>query len=282
MSTLRSVVVPLFAAFAGCRACDRAPEGPPAELRCEHPDADRSCFVAVAGGTFLRGAQASAPGAPGYDPAAADDEGPPAELGVEPFWMLRDEATADLYRRCLEAGACPPDAVSAGGFGTWDRPEQAHHPLNKISWHGADAACRWLGGHLPSEAQWELAARGPEARRFPWGDDPRCAAFDHTDRSGGRTQAVADCAQPRVVTAPETRHPTPEGLRGLAGNVWEWVDDWYAADAYTTGRPATGTRKVQRGGGWTSTDPLEFRSAGRASLPPDGQYNDVGFRCVWP
>lgn len=174
------LVVWLLAGCMGSVPSEQAapvPEAPPVPSDrpglCEG-DGSRDCFVELPGGSFLMGAQATAPDQPGYDPAARPEEGPPRQVTVGPLQVLRTEASVALFERCVAAGACAPASVSTGGYSNFGEPTRRAHPINGITWEGARALCAWMGGRLPREAEWEYAARGPEGRRFPWGSDPTC------------------------------------------------------------------------------------------------------------
>lgn len=157
--------------------------------------------------------------------------------------------------------------------------DEADHPVSGVTWEDAAAYCAWRDGRLPTEAEWELAARGTEGRLYPWGNESGEQA-NYADRSDG--------------TLPVGSFPdagSPFGLQDMAGNVWEWTADWYSPSYYQaspaenpTG-PADGEAKVARGGGFRLLDILgldEARSTHRLPLPPDVQSADVGFRCVVP
>jgi formylglycine-generating enzyme required for sulfatase activity len=258
---------------------------PPAEMRCDGPKLSSGCFVEVKGGTFLMGAQATDAAAPGYDADAAPDEGPPHEVTVSSFWIQRNEVTASEYALCVENRWCSEEAVTTGGFSNYGDEARRQYPINGVTWEGARRYCEWYGSRLPTEAEWEYAARGTDGRRFPWGDKKMCGVMSAS--GGGDLRNVEEsCELDGTVPMGRLRGNSAFGARGMANNVWEWVSDWYADDAYArhasknpTG-PETGERRVQRGGGWTSIDPVELRSAARGSLKPDEQVNDVGFRCV--
>jgi formylglycine-generating enzyme required for sulfatase activity len=277
------VRVGLIAACASCSPCREAGTAPPAELQCEVKRAF-DCYVEVGAGSFLQGAQSVDPASPGYDPQAAPEEGPPRQVSLPGFWIHKYEVSAAQVERCQAAGACRPEDAARGGLSNIGREGHGHHPANSITWRGASDVCRWLGARLPTEAEWEYAARGPEALRFPWGDLPRCVGVDPSaSRSHVEAQAAeASCERQGTSSPADLRQPGPFGTLGMAGNVWEWVEDWYADDSYRRDAPpAEGTLRVQRGGGWTSADPLEFRSAARGRMDPEAKLHDVGLRCVW-
>jgi formylglycine-generating enzyme required for sulfatase activity len=266
-------------------------QAPPEPWQCDRDGQilaviSQACFVQVPGGRFVMGAQATDPTGAGFDPRAEAHEGPVHEVAVEGFWIQRREVNAALYTACLQAGWCKADEVSqGGGFDTVGDPNRGGLPANGVSWHGAVRLCDWLGGRLPTEAEWEFAARGPEGRRYPWGREAGCGfEGSWSDRQRAGEDHDVPCLSEGPRPTHEPRLGSPFGVFGQAGNVWEWVDDWYAPDAYARHpeRPATGDRKVQRGGGWLNASAWELRSAARGAVPPDQKLQDVGLRCVWP
>jgi formylglycine-generating enzyme required for sulfatase activity len=244
-----------------------------------------ACFYKVDGATFKMGAQSADPRGPNYDPDAEPDEAPVRDVTVSSFWIQRNEVAAITWRHCVEAGVCKAaDAMAAGALLNASDEARNEHPANGVSWAGANTLCGWLGGRLPTEAEWELAARGTDGRRFPWGNDATCGySRDRLGREGETANAVCTGTGTRLVT--DNPLTGIGGATHLAGNVWEWTADWYAPydPAQTTDPrgPAAGKSRVQRGGGWLSESPREMRSAGRAAVPPDQLLPDVGFRCVW-
>jgi sulfatase modifying factor 1 len=261
----------------------------PARYQCDAPGADLDCFDYVPGGTFWRGAQASDPAAPGYDPDAAPEEGPPREVTVRPFWMQRYELNGTAFGHCVKGGWCSVDDVlTEGPLANYGRDEQRERPINGITWEGAVKACAFFSSRLPTEAEWEFAARGTDGRRWPWGNEPGCGtgSINETAR-WSLTVKADDCNHQGTLLPRELRGEGPFKTTGLAGNVAEWVSDWYAPDAYRSADavdpqgPSSGAARVQRGGGWTEHDPLALRSAARAAMPPQAKLPDVGVRCVW-
>ena len=245
-----------------------------------------NCVVRVSGGRFTMGAQHKDPKAPAYDPDAGDDEAPPHPVKVDSFFVLLTEVTTAQYERCLKAGACKEkDVLAIGGTFNAHQNGRFAHPVNGVSWFGARDYCAWLGGRLPTEAEWEYAARGDDGRRYPWGDDAATCDYAHMGRVGDQG-GCAEGGTQEVWMLPRKGRPQ-NGLLGLAGNVWEWTADWYDEGYYAKSPvenprgPETGTRRVQRGGSFSSRSPAELRSAYRAALEPDLRLDDLGFRCVF-
>jgi formylglycine-generating enzyme required for sulfatase activity len=240
---------------------------------------DLACLRRVEGGTFLMGAQSVDSGAPGHDDAAATDEGPTRAVTIASFYAMHMEVDVRSYTHCVKVGACrAEDTLATGGYFNYGHPLRDAHSINGVSWFGAQRYCAWLGARLPTEAEWEFLARGEDGWRFPWGNElPDCSPNRNRLR-------------PQVCPTDGTRAPAHQflasatNLAAMGGGLWEWVADWYgpyaAGAASNPGGPEEGDARVQRGGSWATDDPLEYRAAYRASMPPESQSSDVGFRCV--
>ncbi|MCB9681582.1 MAG: formylglycine-generating enzyme family protein [Alphaproteobacteria bacterium] len=155
------------------------------------------CFVHLPATEIQQGAQATDPNAPGHDPHARADEAPVRARTVDAFWLQADEVSAGDYAACLDAGWCDPDEVLLdGGLATVRRPGREHLPAVGVSWAGAVRYCAWRGARLPTESEWERAARGAEGRRFAWGDAVRCGQVDAATaraQAAGSSQLVDAC-----------------------------------------------------------------------------------------
>jgi formylglycine-generating enzyme required for sulfatase activity/tRNA A-37 threonylcarbamoyl transferase component Bud32 len=228
--------------------------------------ADGMVMVYVPGGTFQMGSDES-------DPDAYDDEFPQHSVTLDGFWIDRMEVTNAQYRQCVEAEACQAPTTCDWGEPTYGKAAKTHHPVVCVDWSAAVDYCEWAGARLPTEAEWEYAARGPDGLIYPWGNSPPDNTLLNYAESVGATTEVGSY---------------PDGASwckalDVAGNVWEWVADWYddyppEAQANPAG-PETGENKVLRGGGWgVIQDPV--RAAYRNSDSPGARYHFVGFRCV--
>lgn len=200
-----------------------------------------------------------------------EEEGPVHEVYLDAFYIDRFEVTNAQYMIFLNAtGNRPPTTWGKPGFDLTDQP------VTGISWEAAYDYAAWAGKRLPTEAEWEKAARGVDGRQFPWGDEwseGRCQA-------GGKDSSSGPAS---VDSHPEGA--SPYGCYDMAGNVWEWCADWFSPDYYSQSEsqnptgPQEGSWHVLRGGGWDSP-PDEVRTTLRRGGCPDGGYSCAGFRCV--
>ncbi|MFT7625216.1 MAG: sulfatase activating formylglycine-generating enzyme [Myxococcota bacterium] len=220
-------------------------------------------WQSLAGGTFEMGStQGHASGRP------------PHPVTLAPFALTHSEVTSAQYDACVVAGQCDP--TRAGGACNARQPERAEHPVNCVDWYQAAAFCKWAGGRLPTEAEWEFAATAAGTRRFPWGDQaPDCTRAVMQDEAPGcGTGTTAPvCSRPAGLSA--------DGLCDLSGNVWEWTADWFAHDAYATNTsPTTGMERVDRGGGFRIAEARFLQARYRHKITPDARAADLGFRCA--
>lgn len=215
------------------------------------------------------------------DEAMLADERPARAVHVPAYLIDRTEVSQDAYRRCVAAGACAPSAASDGDV----RIGQPEHPVVQVTWHDAGAYCRFVGGALPSEAQWERAARGGSARAFPWGHvfNSRLANYGAAD--GGESELDGYRHAAPVTAYPDGR--SYYGALNMAGNVWERVQERYegvgatAQPSASALAPAGPGARVLRGGSFRSP-PFTLRTTFRAHLGEDQRRPDVGFRCAYP
>jgi len=220
---------------------------------------DDVAMVTVPAGEFLMGSD---------DPGADPDEQPASKTFVDRFQIDRVEVTNARYHRCVEAGACSRPI----GASSYPDSRKADYPVSPLSWQQALAYCRWAGKRLPTEAEWEKAARGPDGRRYPWGDE-----FDSRRVSTDRTHGAS-----RVGSYPAGA--SPYGALDMAGNVWEWTSSLfrpypYRADDGREDQNAQGSR-VNRGGSWFYGPP-HLRASYRATANEGyRRTDDLGVRCA--
>jgi formylglycine-generating enzyme required for sulfatase activity len=200
----------------------------------------------------------------------SDREKPRHRVHLDAYAIDKYEVTNALYKRFM-------DATNRAAPLYWNDAKWngATQPVVGVSWHDADAYCKWAGKRLPTEAEWEKAARGTDGRKYPWGDQ-----WDASRANSGESKLEK--------TVPVGSYPSgvsPYGAHDMAGNVWEWVADWYGEDYYKQAPernphgPTSGERRVLRGGSWDYST-LFLRSAARFNYPPDTWYSFIGFRCA--
>jgi formylglycine-generating enzyme required for sulfatase activity/tetratricopeptide (TPR) repeat protein len=235
---------------------------------------DEMVMVYVPAGNFLMGSD------PLLDKLATEEETPQHTVNLDAYWIDQTEVTFGQYERYLVE-------TSADTNETGFQPAISDYPAVGITWTEADAYCRWLSdgeflGRLPTEAQWEYAARGPDSRIYPWGNE-----FDEERLNFGHTSIFLRLAP--VGSFPEGASWV--GAKDMAGNAWEWVADWYgfysASPKENPTGPERGVAKILKGGSWANSQQF-MRSAYRGVSYPDGNQPDsnvntiitYGFRCV--
>jgi formylglycine-generating enzyme required for sulfatase activity len=204
------------------------------------------------------------------------DSKPRHRVAVKTFQMAKTLVTNKQYKACVAAGACAATSDQGDDFKGDDQP------VVRVDWDQAQAFCEWVGGRLPTEAEWEYAARsGGKEKKHPWGDEePTCewAVWGQGGKGCGRNATWPVCSKPAG--------NTEQGLCDMAGNVWEWVQDWYhgsyhgaPSDGSAWESPA-GSSRVARGGSWRGEQPRCFHAAFRGYDDPRNQRHDLGFRPV--
>lgn len=219
------------------------------------------------------------------------DEEPPHDVFLDAFWIDQTEVTVRMYYLCVEAGVCkePISKTSSTHSNYYGNAEFNHYPVIYVDWDMAGTYCGWVDRRLPTEAEWEKAARGPDGNIYPWGNtfDGTLVNFCDTNCPFSANKSFNDGY---VEISPVGNYPSGKSVYGaldMAGNVWEWVNDWYS-DTYYAGSPKSnplgpdsGQYRVLRGGSWYDLV-NSSRSTNRLRNYPPGTVDliGVGFRCA--
>ncbi len=224
------------------------------------------------------------------DAEARDNEKPRHQVFVDTFEIDKDPVTSARWKRFMDAGGyreqsywstegwkwrserkvTQPDSWEAANF---RRPDQ---PVVGVSWYEAEAFCRWAGKRLPTEAEWEKAARGTDARKYPWGNEWDSTRVNRNESKIGKTTPVGQYPN----------GASPYGVRDMTGNGWEWAADWFDASYYRQSPkrnpegPDSGQYRVLRGGAW-NFNPIFLRAAFRDNYAPATRNSYIGVRCAW-
>jgi len=257
-------------------------------------------LIHVPRGSFAMGSDA---------PEADPDERPVHEVELGAYFIAKNEITNEQYRRFTRATGYPePSFPDYRGYDDWPeewvrryeelaaqmgRPfrELPDHPVGNVTWEDAQAYCRWAGLRLPTEAEWEFAARGQELRQYPWGSNSSegRANWSGNDEGlrkwfseGGKTDWLWDGYLFSAPVGSFLEGAGPLGTLDQAGNVWEWTSDWYATDyaggqVRDPGGPETGSERAIRGGSWENRTTV-LRGANRSSYRPSRRNIYLGFR----
>ena len=296
---------------------------PTQSLTAREPEADKyDRMVPLAGGTFLMGTDIQ-------ESFAADGEGPVREVTLAPFAIDRYPVTNDLFRKFVDAtgyltesetfgwsfvfyahipkaryAELVRDTVAAAPWwcqvpgAKWDAPEgpgsslegRGNYPAVHVSWNDAQAFCAWAGTRLPTEAEWEFAARGGLVQKlYPWGDKLRVNGKHMCNIWQGEFPAHDTGEDGYAGTSPVDAYPPNAfGLYSMTGNAWEWCADWFSPDHHLTASrvnpqgPEMGTGRVMKGGSFLCHKSYcnRYRVAARSSNTPDSGTSNIGFRCA--
>ncbi len=196
---------------------------------------------------------------------------------LDAFWIDQTEVTNAMYAMCISAGACqPPGHTNSLNHKLYYGEDQfADYPVIYVNWNQANAYCKWAGRQLPTEAQWEKAARDTDGRTYPWGEGMDCQKAN-----------INGCVGDTTAVGSYPAGASPYGALDMAGNVQEWVADWYGASYYSSSPkrnptgPASGDTKILRGGSCDVDIYNGGRSAYRTYCGTDCSLSDIGFRCA--
>ena len=259
--------------------------------------------VYIPAGSFLMGSKND-------DMEADADEKPEHNITLASFEIDKTEVTVEMFAQFVNATQYRTDAERQGwGYvlqgERWEKISGAYwrnpfgssagidqlkqHPVTQMSWNDAFAYCAWLGKRLPTEAEWEKAARGVDGKIFPWGNYPPADGLlnfaDQSLNTSWAVKTVNDTARATSPVGSYLKGASTYGVLDMAGNAWEWVADWYDASYYASSTtnnptgPASGQDKVARGGSWSNAANL-VRSTYRLHNPPNTVGGNVGFRCA--
>jgi len=204
-------------------------------------------------------------------------EKPVHQVYLDAFWIDKTEVTNKMYSSCVEAGVCEelPDKSSHIHSNYYGNAKYDNYPVIHVDWNMAKTYCEWVDRRLPTEAEWEKAARGVDGRIYPWGNGAPSASLLNFNNKAGDTTEVG--AYPDGAS--------PYGALDMAGNVWEWVADWFSDTYYASSPksnplgPDSGEFRALRSGSWYWGEHY-VRTAFRNRVDPTGQDLNIGFRCA--
>ena len=249
------------------------------------PDTDdEEKMVSIPAGPFLRGCNTA------LDGDCFSDEYPYRQLRLSAYRMDTHEVTTGEYRACVQAGGCLDTNLNYDQTScNYAQTGREDHPINCVDYDQAQAYCLWSGKHLPTEAQWEKAARGSDGRIYPWGNTP-LPSCTHTVMNNG---TLSGCGEGRTsLVGSRPLGISPYGVLDMTGNVYEWTNDWWS-DTYYGIAPENDPQgpsnddgvliyRVLRGGSWSNINTAKLRASSRFVNSPTARSLNLGFRCAHP
>jgi formylglycine-generating enzyme required for sulfatase activity len=282
---------------------------PPPAGATQISDKDGMMMVYVPAGEFQMGAIES-------DSGAQSSEKPQHTVFLDAFWIDKTEVTNAMYEQCVKEGGCkaPSNSSSKTRSNYYSSDDYAGYPVIHVSWSDAQSYCEWAGRQLPTEAEWEKAARGEDTRPFPWGDNLNCSKANywgyatHTEtktkyyrRYGYRWYEEFEievendfgCSKDTTTVGSNPDGASVYGVLDLIGNVGEWVADWFGESYYASSPsenptgPGSGSSRAIRGSlnftvTGTDSDFWIITLTNRSSADPGNTANNIGFRCAYP
>ena len=230
-------------------------------------------MVFVPAGEFMMGCNEK------VDKECDDSAKPYHRVYLDAYYINKFEVTVSEYRKCVNAGKCnAPVSKSDNKYCNWGYLDRGNHPVTCVDWSQAIAYCEWAGKRLPTEAEWEKAARGTDERVYPYGNQFDC---------GKSCNSVSPCSHNSTCPVGSyAQDKSPYGVMDMAGNVWEWVSDWYVGDYYSNSPsnnpegPSSGSHRVLRGGSRAPLNPEGLRASSRGGGNPAVRTLLNGFRCA--
>jgi len=247
-------------------------------LGCVDSPTDRGGpMCEVSSGPFMMGCNDE------VDDECLEDEHPYHEVALDRYLIDHHEVTVADYRECADAGVCEEPSWGWGfWFCNYDNEDRGDHPQNCVEWFDARDYCEWVGKRLPTEAEWEKAARGTDGRKYPWGSTPRVscdyAVIDNGEDGCGENHTWPVCSKPKGVG--------PYGNCDMIGNNYEWIADWYDPGYYASSPkenprgPEEGELRVLRGGSW-NRQWERARASHRVGYSPAENPYCRSFRCAY-
>jgi formylglycine-generating enzyme required for sulfatase activity len=256
----------------------------------EQPDVDYGTgtpgeMVDIPAGEFQMGCN------PAVETECYINERPYHAVTLSAYKIGKYEVTVGEYQKCITNGACNNNGEyyhyntkSADSYCNLGATGKDDHPMQCVTWYGAKAYCEWVGQRLPTEAEWEKAARGTDGRKYPWGNEPTVSC-DHAVMEDSDAGGAGCGAGNTMPVGSKPNGASPYGAYDMLGNVWEWVNDWYGETYYETSPtnnptgPDSGDYRVLRGGAWYSVKIIDLRASARSAYSPDYAHS-YGFRCA--